>query len=71
MLVMSGSKSDEEREFYMRFAVKERYRSRQIERQMDSGYYERFMLYKKQAAAGTDVFRAKSMFNLRMAGNKD
>ena len=46
MLIMSGSKSDEEREFYMRLAIKERYSKRQLERQMDSGYYERYMLSK-------------------------
>ena len=46
LLIMSGSKSDEEREFYMRLAVKERYSSRQLERQMDSGYYERYILSK-------------------------
>lgn len=46
LLIMSGSKSDEEREFYLRLAVKERYSSRQLERQMDSGYYERYMLSK-------------------------
>ena len=44
LLIMSGSKSDEEREFYMRLAVKERYSKRQLERQMDSCYYERYML---------------------------
>ena len=48
LLIMSGSKSDEEREFYMRLAVKERYSSRQLERQMDSGYYERYMLSKRK-----------------------
>lgn len=48
LLIMSGSKSDEEREFYMRLAVKERYSSRQLERQMDSGYYERYMLSKSK-----------------------
>lgn len=46
LLIMSSSKSDEEREFYIRLAVKERYSSRQLERQMDSGYYERYMLSK-------------------------
>ena len=45
---MSGSKSDEEREFYIRLTVKERYSSRQLERQMDSGYYERYMLSKNK-----------------------
>lgn len=48
LLIMSGSKSDEEREFYMRLAVKERYSKRQLERQMDSGYYERYMLSKSK-----------------------
>lgn len=48
LLIMSGSKSDEEREFYIRLAVKERYSSRQLERQMDSGYYERYMLSKSK-----------------------
>ena len=32
----------------MRLAVKERYSSRQLERQMDSGYYERYMLSKSK-----------------------
>lgn len=48
LLIMSGSKSDEEREFYMRLAVKEHYSKRQLERQMDSGYYERYMLSKSK-----------------------
>ena len=48
LLIMSGCKSDEEREFYMRLAIKERYTKRQLERQMDSGYYERYMLSKEK-----------------------
>ena len=48
LLIMSGSKSDEEREFYMRLAIKERYSKRELERQMDSGYYERYMLSKEK-----------------------
>lgn len=48
LLIMSGSKSDEEREFYMCLAVQERYSKRQLERQMDSGYYERYMLSKSK-----------------------
>ena len=46
LLILSGSKSDEEREFYMRLAIKEHYSKRQLERQINSGYYERFMLSK-------------------------
>ena len=46
LLIMSNSKSDDEREFYIHLAIKERYSSRQLERQMESGYYERYMLSK-------------------------
>ena len=48
LLIMSGSKSEEEREFYIRLAIDERYSSRQLERQMDSGYFERYMLSKNK-----------------------
>ena len=41
---MSGCKTDEEREFYIRLCIKENYSKRQLERQLDSGYYERYML---------------------------
>ena len=46
--IMAGSKSAEEREFYMRLAIKERYSFRELERQMNSGYYERYMLSKEK-----------------------
>lgn len=42
--IMSGSKSKEERHFYMQLCAKEHYSSRELERQMDSAYYERYML---------------------------
>lgn len=44
LLIMSASKSDEEREFYIRLAINERYSKRQLERQIESAYYERYML---------------------------
>ena len=47
LLIMSGCKTDEEREFYIRLCIKENYSKRQLERQLDSGYYERYMLSKK------------------------
>ena len=50
LIIMSGSKSDEEREFYMTLAIKERYSKRQLERQMNTGYFERFMLSKGKLA---------------------
>ena len=50
LLIMSGCKADEEREFYIRLAIKERYTYRELERQMDSGYYESvgFRLYDRK-----------------------
>ena len=36
-----------EREFYIRLCIKENYSKRQLERQLDSGYYERYMLSKE------------------------
>lgn len=46
LLIMSSCKSDEEREFYIRLCIKENYSKRQLQRQLDSGYYERYMLSK-------------------------
>jgi len=36
LLIMSGSKSAEERHFYLSLCVKEHYSKRELERQMDS-----------------------------------
>jgi predicted nuclease of restriction endonuclease-like (RecB) superfamily len=48
LIIMSGAKSREEREFYIKLAIKERYSKRELERQIDSSYYERAMLSKSQ-----------------------
>lgn len=45
--IMSSCKSAEERLFYMALCVKERYSARELARQIDSGYYERYMLSQK------------------------
>ena len=47
LLIMSGCKSNMEREFYMRLCIKEGYSKRELERQINSGYYERYMLSKE------------------------
>ena len=44
LLIMSKSKSPEERCFYMELCIREHYSKRELERQLDSSYYERFML---------------------------
>lgn len=42
--IMSACKSMDERVFYMNLCIKERLTKRELERQIDSGYYERYML---------------------------
>ena len=48
LLIMSGCKSNMEREFYMRLCIKEGYSKKELERQINSGYYERYMLSKEK-----------------------
>lgn len=48
LLIMSGSKSMEERHFYMALCAKEHYSKRELDRQMSSAYYERHMLSTKK-----------------------
>lgn len=44
LLIMSKARTAEERHFYITLCIKESYSSRELERQMNSGYYERYML---------------------------
>ena len=44
LIIMSACKSAEERLFYMTLCIRERYSKRELQRQIDSGYYERYML---------------------------
>lgn len=45
--IMSACKTMEERIFYMNMCVKDHLSKRELERQIDSGYYERYMLSQK------------------------
>ena len=44
MLIISSTKDIQEREFYMALCVKEKYSYRELERQIKSAYYQRYML---------------------------
>ena len=44
LLILSGSKSEEERHFYLKLSIKENYSKRELDRQITSSYYERYML---------------------------
>ncbi len=45
--IMSACKTMDERIFYMNMCIKEKYSARELARQIDSGYYERYMLSQK------------------------
>lgn len=44
LLILSSTKSIEEKEFYLKLCIKERYSKRELQRQLDSSYFERYML---------------------------
>ncbi len=49
-LILSKTTSDEEKIFYLLLTIKENYSSRELERQINSGYYERVMLSRKKVS---------------------
>lgn len=44
LIIMSGSKTSEERRFYIELCIQNNYSKRELERQIDSAYYQRYML---------------------------
>ena len=44
LLIISGSKTKEERHFYLKLTVKNNYSKRELDRQITSSYYERYLL---------------------------
>ena len=48
LMIMSKAKTVEERHFYITLCVQEFYSSRELERQIESSYYERYMLSKEK-----------------------
>ena len=53
-------KSKEERQFYIELAVREKYSKRELERQMDSGYYERYMLSSGESLPATQKAKERN-----------
>jgi len=47
LLILSSSKTQEERQFYIRLCIKEKYSKRELERQIASAYFTRCMLSKE------------------------
>ncbi len=48
LIILSGTKTAEERRFYIELCIKENYSKRELERQIDSAYYQRYMLSSKK-----------------------
>jgi len=44
LAILSAAKSSEEREFYIKLCIRESYTVRELQRQLDSSFYERYML---------------------------
>ncbi len=74
LLILSASKSEEEREFYINISIKERYSKRELERQIKSGMFERTILANKKLSPTltllpqetTNVF--KDIYSLEFLG---
>ena len=44
MIILSSTNSIEEKEFYIKVWIKNNYSKRELDRQIGSGYYQRYML---------------------------
>lgn len=53
LLILSGSNSKEERHFYLQLSIKENYSKRELDRQITSAYYERYLLSETNALPST------------------
>ena len=51
LAIMSGAKTDEEKEFYIRLCIQEKYNYRELERQINSGTFERIMIGNQKLSA--------------------
>lgn len=49
ILILGSTKTMEEKEFYIKMSIKNNYSKRELDRQISSGYYERYMLSNGEA----------------------
>ena len=60
LLVLARAKRDEEREFYLRLAIRERWSSRELERQLNSALFERTVLSPPKVSAALTQIHASA-----------
>ncbi len=65
LMIFSKATSEKEREFYIHLAIKEKYSSRELERQIDSGVFERIILSKDKLSAPMREIHPKSVFEFK------
>jgi len=53
LLILSASKLKEERHFYLQLSIKENYSKGELDRQLSSAYYQRYMLSNGRATSST------------------
>lgn len=58
LIIMSACRTMEERVFYMNLCVKERLSKRELERQIDSGYFERYMMSRQPLSPAIEEARS-------------
>ena len=55
LLILSGTNSIEEKEFYIKMCIKNNYSKRELDRQMASGYFQRYMLSNYREEESTNM----------------
>lgn len=60
LIILSGNKSDEEKEFYIRETIKNNYSKRELERQIASSVYERTLLGDKKRSTSVQKLPQKT-----------
>ena len=60
LLILSRAKHDEEREFYLRLAIRERWSKRELERQLNSALFERAVLSPPKVSAALTQIHASA-----------
>lgn len=62
LAILSSTKTKEEREFYIQLSLKEKYSARELQRQLDSAYFQRAMLSKQKLSPVPISHEIKSQF---------
>ena len=62
LLILSATKTMEEKEFYIQLCIREKYTYRELDRQIESAYYERYMLSSKKFAPVKAIHGSEARF---------